>query len=134
MTSQKVALVTGSSTGIGLETSLLLARNGFHTFATMRNVDKGKEINTIAAREKIPIKIVQLDVTDDISVKNAIEKILSEAGRIDVLVNNAGYGLGGSFEDSLMDEIKAQYETNVFGLMRITQAVLPAMRNKKEEQ
>jgi NADP-dependent 3-hydroxy acid dehydrogenase YdfG len=73
-------------------------------------------------------------VTDDISVKNAIEKILSEAGRIDVLVNNAGYRLGGSFEDSLMDEIKAQYETNVFGLMRTTQAVLPVMRNKKEEQ
>jgi NAD(P)-dependent dehydrogenase (short-subunit alcohol dehydrogenase family) len=134
MTSQKVALVTGSSTRIGLETSLLLARNDFHTFATMRNVDKGKEINTIAAREKIPIKLVQLDVTDDISVKNAIEKILSEAGRIDVLVNNAGYRLGGSFEDSLMDEIKAQYETNVFGLMRTTQAVLPVMRNKKEEQ
>jgi NAD(P)-dependent dehydrogenase (short-subunit alcohol dehydrogenase family) len=131
MTSQKVALVMGSSTGIGLETSLLLARNDFHTFATMRNVHKGKEINTIAAREKIPIKIVQLDVTDDTSVKNAIEKILSEAGRIDVLVNNAGYRLGGSFEDSLMDEIKAQYETNVFGLMRVTQAVLPAMRKQE---
>jgi NAD(P)-dependent dehydrogenase (short-subunit alcohol dehydrogenase family) len=132
MTSQeKVALVTGSSSGIGLETSFLLARDGFHTFATMRNVDKGKEINTIAARETLPVKIIQLDVTDDISVKNAIQKILSEAGRIDVLVNNAGYGLGGAFEDSSMDEIKAQYETNVFGLMRVTHAVLPAMRKQE---
>jgi NAD(P)-dependent dehydrogenase (short-subunit alcohol dehydrogenase family) len=90
MASQKVALITGSSSGIGLETSLLLARNGFQTFATMRNVDKGKEISAIAAREKLPVKIVQLDVTDDVSVKNAIEKILLEAGRIDVLINNAG--------------------------------------------
>ncbi len=131
MTSQeKVALVTGSSSGIGLETSLLLAKDGFHTFATMRNVDKGKEINTIAARENLPVKIIQLDVTDEISVKNAIQKILSEAGRIDALVNNAGYGLGGAFEDSSMDEIKAQYETNVFGLIRVTQAVLPAMRKQ----
>lgn len=132
MTSQeKVAVVTGSSSGIGLETSYLLARDGFHTFATMRNVDKGEEINTIASRETLPVKIIQLDVTDDICVKNAIQKILSEAGRIDVLVNNAGYGLGGAFEDSSMDEIKAQYETNVFGLMRVTQAVLPAMRKQQ---
>jgi NAD(P)-dependent dehydrogenase (short-subunit alcohol dehydrogenase family) len=130
MASQKVALVTGSSSGIGLETSLLLARNGFQTFATMRNVDKGKEISAIAAREKLPVKIVQLDVTDDVSVKNAIEKILLEAGRIDVLINNAGYGLGGAFEDSSMNEIKSQYETNVFGLIRVTQAVLPAMRKQ----
>jgi NAD(P)-dependent dehydrogenase (short-subunit alcohol dehydrogenase family) len=131
MASQKVALVTGSSSGIGLETSLLLARNGFQTFATMRNVDKGKEISAIAAREKLPVKIVQLDVTDDVSVKYAIEKILLEAGRIDVLINNAGYGLGGAFEDSSMNEIKSQYETNVFGLIRVTQAVLPAMRKQE---
>src|SRR5918911_3515936 len=131
MTSQEVALVTGSSSGIGHETSLLLARNGFQTFATMRDTDKGKEISEIAAREKLPVKIVQLDVTDDTSVKSAIEKIMSEAERIDVLVNNAGYGLGGAFEDSSMTEIKAQYETNVFGLVRVTQAVLPGMRKQR---
>jgi NAD(P)-dependent dehydrogenase (short-subunit alcohol dehydrogenase family) len=130
MATQKVALVTGSSSGIGLETSLLLARNGFQTFATMRNIDKGNEIRAIAAREELHVKIVQLDVTDDISVKSAIEKILSESGRIDVLINNAGYGLGGAFEDSSMSEIKAQYETNVFGLVRVTQAVLPGMRKQ----
>ena len=131
MATQKVALVTGSSSGIGLETSLLLARNGFQTFATMRNIDKGNEIRAIAAREELHVKIVQLDVTDDISVKSAIEKILSESGRIDVLINNAGYGLGGAFEDSSMSEIKAQYETNVFGLVRVTQAVLPGMRKQR---
>src|SRR5215216_3824310 len=115
MASQEIAVVTGSSGGIGLETSLLLARNGFQTFATMRNIDKGKELSTIAGRDKLPIKIVQLDVTDDTSVNNAIEKIMSEAdGKIDVLINNAGYGLGGAFEDSTMNEIKSQYETNVF--------------------
>jgi NAD(P)-dependent dehydrogenase (short-subunit alcohol dehydrogenase family) len=129
---EEIVVVTGSSSGIGLETSLLLARNGFQTFATMRNIDKGKELSVIAGREKLPIKVVQLDVTDDTSVTNAIEKIMSEAGgRIDVLINNAGYGLGGAFEDSSMNEIKSQYETNVFGLMRVTQAVLPVMRKQE---
>ena len=79
----------------------------------------------------MPIHIKQLDVTDDISVKNAVEAISSEAGRIDILVNNAGYGLNGAFEDLAMDEIKAQYETNLFGLIRTTQAVLPVMRRQK---
>jgi NAD(P)-dependent dehydrogenase (short-subunit alcohol dehydrogenase family) len=72
-----------------------------------------------------------LDVTDDVSVRNAIQSISSEAGRIDVLVNNAGYGLNGAFEDLAIDEIKAQYETNVFGLIRTTQSVLPIMRRQK---
>ena len=78
----------------------------------------------------MPIHIKQLDVTDDTSVKNAVEAISSETGRID-LVNNAGYGLNGAFEDLAMDEIKAQYETNLFGLIRTTQAVLPIMRRQK---
>jgi NAD(P)-dependent dehydrogenase (short-subunit alcohol dehydrogenase family) len=130
MSTQKVALITGSSSGIGFETSLLMARNGFQTFATMRNIDKGKEISAVSARENLPVNTLQLDVTDDTSVKNAVEKILSEAGKIDVLINNAGYGLGGAFEDSSMNEIKAQYETNFFGLVRVTQAVLPAMRKQ----
>ena len=79
----------------------------------------------------MPIRINQLDVTDDVSVKNTVQAILSETGRIDVLVNNAGYGLNGAFEDLAMDEIKAQYETNVFGLIRTTQSVLPIMRRQK---
>ena len=127
----KVAVVTGSSTGIGYETSLTLARNGFLTYATMRNLNKSENIKSVATRENLPLRIKQLDVTNDVSVKNAIQTITSEAGRIDVLVNNAGYGLNGAFEDLAMDEIKAQYETNVFGLIRTTHAVLPIMRRQK---
>src|ERR671914_2809453 len=128
----KVAVVTGSSTGgIGYETSLILARNGFLTYATMRNLNKSENIKLVATKENLPIQIKQLDVTDDVSVTNAIQAISSEAGRIDVLVNNAGYGLNGAFEDLAIDEIKAQYETNVFGLIRTTQAVLPTMRRQK---
>jgi NAD(P)-dependent dehydrogenase (short-subunit alcohol dehydrogenase family) len=127
----KVAIVTGSSTGIGYETSLNLARSGFLAYATMRNLNKSENIKSVATKENLPIRIKQLDVTDDASVTNAIQAITSEAGRIDVLVNNAGYGLNGAFEDLSMDEIKAQYETNVFGLIRTTQAVLPIMRRQK---
>ena len=127
----KVAVVTGSSTGIGYETSLILARNGFLTYATMRNLNISENMKMVATKENLPIQIKQLDVTDDVSVTNAIQAISSETGRIDVLVNNAGYGLNGAFEDLAMDEIKAQYETNVFGLIRTTQAVLPIMRRQK---
>jgi NAD(P)-dependent dehydrogenase (short-subunit alcohol dehydrogenase family) len=127
----KVAVVTGSSSGIGYETALMLARNGFLTYATMRNLSKSENIKSIAAKENLPIRITQLDVTDDVSVKNAVKAILAETGRINVLVNNAGYVLDGAFEDLSMDEIKAQYETNVFGLIRTTQAVLPIMREQK---
>ena len=131
MKAENVAVMTCSSTGIGLETSLTLARNGFLTYATMRNLNKSENIKLIATKENLPIRVKQLDVTDDASVKNAIQTILSETGRIDVLINNAGYGLNGAFEDLAMDEIKAQYETNVFGLIRTTQAVLPIMRRRK---
>jgi NAD(P)-dependent dehydrogenase (short-subunit alcohol dehydrogenase family) len=130
-TNQKVAVVTGSSTGIGFETSLTLARNGFLTYATMRNLNKSGTIKLVADKEKLPLKIVQLDVADDLSVKNAMQSIIAEAGRIDVLVNNAGYSLNGAFEDIAMQELKAQYETNLFGVTRVTQATLPIMRKQK---
>jgi NAD(P)-dependent dehydrogenase (short-subunit alcohol dehydrogenase family) len=111
-TSQKVASVTGSSTGIGYETSLALARDGFLTYATMRNLNKAENIKSVATKESLSLHVTQLDVTDDLSVMNAVQSILSKEGRIDVLVNNAGYELNGAFEDLAMDEIKAQYETN----------------------
>ena len=131
MTDKKVAIVTGSSSGIGYETALLLARNGFRTYATMRNLEKAKNISDVAKKEKLSLYTIKLDVTDEKSVSDAIKTIKSDAGRIDVLVNNAGYGLTGSLEDLSMSEIKAQYETNVFGLIRTTQAVLPTMREQK---
>jgi NAD(P)-dependent dehydrogenase (short-subunit alcohol dehydrogenase family) len=131
MNDQKVAIVTGSSSGIGLESALLLARNGYIAYATMRSPEKDTSIKEAVQKEGLPIRVVQLDVTDDSSVKNAVNNIISEAGRIDILVNNAGYGLGGALEDLSMEEIKSQYETNLFGLIRVTQAVLPTMRNQR---
>ena len=127
--SQKIAIVTGSSSGIGYATSLMLARNGFYTYASVHNVNKSASLQSTADAERLPLKLIQLDVTDDRSVNDAIEKIVSEKGRIDVLVNNAGYGLFGAFEDLSIDEIKSQFETNFFGVIRVTQHVLPIMRN-----
>jgi NAD(P)-dependent dehydrogenase (short-subunit alcohol dehydrogenase family) len=131
MNDQKVVIVTGSSSGIGLESALLLARNGFITYATMRSPEKDTSIKAVVQNEKLPIRVIPLDVTDDSSVKNVVDHIISEAGRIDILVNDAGYGLGGALEDLSMEEIKSQYETNLFGLIRVTQAVLPTMRRQR---
>jgi NAD(P)-dependent dehydrogenase (short-subunit alcohol dehydrogenase family) len=129
--SQKVALVTGSSSGIGFETCLTLARNGFLTYATMRNLNNSEKIKSVATKEGLPIRVVQLDVTEDRSINDAVHSIASDVGKIDVLVNNAGYGLNGAFEDLAMEEIKTQFETNLFGVIRVTQAVLPIMRKQK---
>jgi NAD(P)-dependent dehydrogenase (short-subunit alcohol dehydrogenase family) len=99
MHAAKVALVTGSSSGMGFETALLLARSGFYTYASMRNLEKSNNITQIASTEKLPLQVVQLDVNGDTSIKDAIHKIVAEKKRIDVLINNAGYGLFGSLED-----------------------------------
>jgi NAD(P)-dependent dehydrogenase (short-subunit alcohol dehydrogenase family) len=128
---QKVAVVTRSSSGIGFETTLTLARSGFFTYATMRNLGKGASIKSVATKEGLPIRVAQLDVTEDRSINDAVHLIISDVGKIDVLVNNAGYGLNGAFEDLAMEEIKAQFETNLFGVIRVTQAVLPIMRKQK---
>lgn len=126
----KVALVTGSSSGIGYETSLLLARNQFVTYASMRNLKKGDELMKIASQETIPLKVIELDVNDKVSVNDAIDTILKENGRIDVLVNNAGYSVFGSLEELSLEEIKDQFETNFFGAVRAAKAVIPAMRKQ----
>jgi NAD(P)-dependent dehydrogenase (short-subunit alcohol dehydrogenase family) len=132
ISNQRVAVVTGSSSGIGLETSLTLARNGFLTYATMRNLNKSEKIKSLAQKGKLPLKIIQLDVVDERSVENAIRSITTaESSRIDVLVNNAGYTVNGAFEELAMEEIKAQFETNLFGVIRVIQAVLPIMRRQK---
>ena len=128
---QKVAVVTGSSSGNGLETSLLLAKNGFYTYATMRNTDKSTRIKEIAKNDGVPLEVLQLDVTDDKSVANAIDIIVNRHQRIDVLVNNAGYEHHGAVEELSMDEIRAQFETNFFGAVRVMKAVLPIMRKQR---
>ena len=97
----------------------------------MRNLGKGESLKSVAAKEGLPIRVVKLNVTEERSIKDAVHSIISDVGRIDVLVNNAGYGLDGAFEDLQMEEIKAQYETNLFGVIRVSQAVLPIMRKQK---
>ena len=123
--------MTGSSSGVGFETSLLLAKNGFRTYATVRNPDKAKAIRNISDKGELPIQVVELDVNSDKSVEDAIDRINDESKRIDVLVNNAGYSLIGALEDLSMEEIKAQFETNLFGAIRVMKAVLPIMRKQQ---
>jgi short-subunit dehydrogenase len=132
MQDQKVAIVTGSSGGIGFETSLILARNGFHTYSTMRNLEgeKAKPLPEVVKNENLQLQAIELDVDNDKSVIDAINTIVEERKRIDVLINNAGYALGGALEDSSISEIKAQFETNLFGAVRVTKAVLPVMRRQ----
>lgn len=127
---KQVALITGCSSGIGYETSILLAKNGFRTYATMRNTDKGDKLKEIAEKENLDLKIIKLDVTDDYSIKNAINEIVQETNRIDVLVNNAGNNIAGAVEDLSIEEFKEQFETNFFGLIRVTKVVLPIMRKQ----
>lgn len=127
----KVALVTGSSSGIGFETALALARGGYHTYATMRDTKKGDRILEIAKKENLQIRVVELDVNNENTIKKAIKVILDEKKRIDVLVNNAGYFLVGCLEDLTISDLKDQFETNFFGVVRTIQAVLPTMRSQK---
>ena len=96
---ESVALVTGCSSGIGLETAISLAREGHFTYATMRNMKKSGDLDKIVHDEDLPIKILELDVDDEESVDNTIAKIMEEKGRIDTLVNNAGWGMWGTVED-----------------------------------
>ena len=126
----KVAVVTGSSSGIGYETSLLLARNQIKTYATMRNMSKREGLIKIASEENLQLNVAQLDVNDDLSVNKAIDKIVRDNDRIDVLVNNAGYDLFGPLEESSLEEIKQQFEKNFFGVIRTTKAVIPTMRKQ----
>lgn len=127
-----VAVVTGSSSGIGFETSLVLAKNGFVTYATMRNLGKSNKIIELKQKKKLPLEVLKLDVTDDKSIKEAIGKIANEQqGTIDVLVNNAGYGLLGPLEELSIQEFKEQFEANVFGVIRVIQEILPIMRKQR---
>ncbi len=118
------ALITGTSSGIGRSTALRLARGGLKVWASMRNPSAGKDMLTIASEEGLDLEVIQLDVEDDQSVESAIDSI----GAVDVLVNNAGLSPVGSVEEFALAEWKQLFETNVFGLIRCTQAVLPGMR------
>lgn len=132
METQKTILITGCSSGIGLETAVYLAGKGHRVYASMRDTNKKGDLVEAAKKAGVSVGIVRLDVTDEKSIKSAIGSILKKEGRIDVLVNNAGYGLSGFIEDISLDEMRAQFETNVFGLIRVTQEVLPSMRMERK--
>ena len=127
---EKVAVVTGTSSGIGFETALALAREGYHTYATMRDTTKSDKIKELGQKENLKISVLELDVDDEDSIKAAIKKILDEKQSIDVLVNNAGWGLWGCVEDVSVDEFKAQFDTNFFSVIRLIQEVGPTMRKQ----
>ncbi|MBN8613170.1 MAG: SDR family oxidoreductase [Deltaproteobacteria bacterium] len=126
-----VAVVTGASSGFGLLTSITLADLGFRVFATMRAIGRRDELDEAASRAGVDVDVVSLDVTDDRSVREAVARIEAAAGGIDVLVNNAGIAVAGLFEDLDVLELREQLETNVIGIVRTTQAVLPGMRARR---
>ena len=125
-----IAVVTGTSTGIGLATSLHLARNGHRVFAGMRNLDKADALRAAAREARLPIDVIALDVTSTDSVRNAFAAV-AEHGPVDVLVNNAGIGGASPLEITPEDEHRQMFETNYFGAIRCIQAVLPAMRERR---
>lgn len=122
MTTSRVALVTGGSSGIGEQTALQLRKAGFEVYAVARRVER------MADLEQHGVHVFGMDVTDDASMVAGIERIIAEQGRIDVLVNNAGYGSYGAVEDVPIDEARRQFEVNLFGLARLIQLVTPHMR------
>ena len=125
----KIAVVTGTSTGIGLATSLHLARNGYRVFAGMRNLAKAENLQQAAAAESLPIEVLPLDVCDSDSVAAAFA-IVAETGPVDVLVNNAGIGGASPLELTPLEEHKQMFETNYFGAVRCIQATLSSMRER----
>jgi NAD(P)-dependent dehydrogenase (short-subunit alcohol dehydrogenase family) len=125
MTTKKIALVTGGSSGIGEATALALAETGYTVYTGARRVER------MAHLKEHGIRPLALDVTDDESMQSAVSQIIASEGRIDVLVNNAGYGSYGALEDVPLSEARSQFEVNVFGAARLTQLVLPHMREQR---
>ncbi|TAE45497.1 MAG: SDR family oxidoreductase [Cytophagales bacterium] len=122
----KTVLITGASSGIGKATAVYFQQKGWQVIATMRNPTNEKELNTLKN-----VQVLQLDVTDEKSIENAVKKSLELFGNIDVVINNAGYGTLGAFEAATSEQIKRQFDTNLFGLMSVTKAFLPHFRSKK---
>lgn len=131
MKDKKTVLVTGCSSGIGYATCLVFARNNFATYGSVRDLSKAERIQEIINKEKLPLKIIRLDVNEDESIRIAIQKIISDSGGIDILINNAGYGMFGPIEEISIEEIKEQFETNFFGTIRLIKAIVPIMRKQR---
>jgi NAD(P)-dependent dehydrogenase (short-subunit alcohol dehydrogenase family) len=126
-----VTLITGTSTGIGLATALACGRGGHRVYAAMRKPDGAPELGAIAAKEKLPLKILPMNVDDDASVRDAVAQVLADSGQIDVLVNNAGISPTGPIEEIALTEFRRAMETNYFGALRCIQAILPGMRERR---
>ena len=126
-----IIVITGTSTGIGQATAIVLGRAGHDVFATMRNPDRSTELQSIAKQEKLPITILPLDVDKDESVSHTINQILTERGRIDVLVNNAGISSLEALEKLELPEFQKIMQTNLFGALRCIKTVLPGMRTRR---
>lgn len=126
-----VALVTGASSGFGLLSSIELGRRGFAVYASMRDLARAGELRAAAERAGVAVTVVELDVARPDSIAAAAAEVERAAGRVDVLVNNAGYGIGGAIEDLTLAELREQFETNFFGLVGLTKAVLPGMRERR---
>ena len=130
--SGSVALITGTNSGFGLLTSIALAKDGYQVISTMRNTGKGDTLRSAAGRAGVTdrIDIMEMDVTNETQVRDVVERVVARYGRIDVLINNAGYAAGGLVEEVALSEWRRQFETNVFGVLACTQAVLPCMREQ----
>jgi len=126
----QICLITGTSTGIGHATALHLARRGYRVYATMRNTAKGDQLGAAAAAENLDLVIETLDVADHQSMLDCVARIMAVEGRIDILINNAGLSSSSPIETYPEDEHRALFEANYWGPVKLTQAVLPAMRER----
>jgi NAD(P)-dependent dehydrogenase (short-subunit alcohol dehydrogenase family) len=127
----KVVLITGATDGLGKAAAILLAERGYRVYAAGRSPEKRAQLDQLAKSKNLPLQSLELDVTSDESVHSAVQHVLSEAGAIDVLINNAGLGYMAVIEELKMEDFRSQFETNVFGVLRVTQAVLPHMRERR---
>jgi len=123
-------LLTGCSSGFGYHAALNFARQGHEVFATVRTLERAKPLQDAASEEELDLHVVRLDVRDADSVEGAVAEVFERAGRIDVCVNNAGIELRGPIEECSDDEVLVQFDTNVFGLLRVVRAVIPIMREQ----
>ena len=127
----ETVLITGATDGLGKAAAILLAERGYCVYAAGRSAEKRAQLDQLAQTKNLPLHSLELHVTSDHSVRVAVERILAEAGRIDVLINNAGLGYMAVVEELKMEDMRNQFETNVFGVLRVTQAVLPHMRERR---
>ena len=125
-------LITGATDGLGKAAALLLAERGYRVFAAGRSTQKRAQLDALAAQQKLPLESLEMDVSDDRSVESAVSTVLQKAGKLDVLINNAGLVHVGAVEDLRLEDWRKQFETNFFGVIRVTQAVLPHMRERQK--